>query len=284
MKPKVLAILCAAVAAAGISSLNAQQVTSGSVAHDDSGRPVFLHQHITAPTQQSIPAVAPTRSAASVAATGRAVTVVPSTFISKNPILDCGPGVVSQSNGGQVRAAWLFGIGLPVNFPNARQGIFLAKQLNTSDCSAGIADVTGISATNPLLLTELGFDVDSAQSAPNGYTGFDKPLHCASAPRITIILKDNSFFTFICSLGTHTRRSSLGGALVTWDTVRYGNVDAIYLGGPTKTFPGFGNAQIVFMQIEFDDGTDRGTGQTIIDNIDINGVLVSNNSAVTIPD
>jgi hypothetical protein len=77
----------------------------------------------------------------------------------------------------------------------------------------------------------------------------------------------------------------VGGAPpVTWDTVRFGDADAVYLGGPTKTFPGFNTAQVIFMQIEFDEGTDVGTGQSIIDNIDINGVLVGNNSAVTIND
>jgi hypothetical protein len=286
MKRKVLASLCAAVAAVGISSLNAQQVTSGSVAHDESGRPVFLHQHLTPPSEQSVPAVAPKRSAASIAAAGTLVKVVPEAFISKNPTVDCGPGFVSQSNGGQVQAAWASGIGLPVSASNARQGLFLSKQLKTSDCSAGIANVTGISMTNPIFLTELGFDVDSAKSAPNGYSSNDKPLHCGpGAPRITIILKDGSIFAFACFFGTHTRRNSVGGAPpVTWDTVRFGDADASYLGGPTKTFPGFNTALIMFMQIEFDEGTDQGTGQTIIDNIDINGFLIGSSGGVTIDD
>lgn len=144
--------------------------------------------------------------------------------------------------------------------------------------------MTGISPANPIFLTELGFDVDSAQSAPDGYSPIDKPLHCgAGAPRITIILQDNSVFAFACSFGTHTRRNSVGGAPpVTWDTIRFGDADASYLGGPSKTFPGFNTAQVVFMQIEFDEGTDQGTGQTIMDNIDINGVLIGSNAGVPI--
>lgn len=285
MKRKALATLCAAVAAVGISSLYAQQVTSGSVAHDQAGRPVFLHQHLTRPSQPSVPAVAFKRSAALIAApAGPVVKVVPEAFISKNPTVDCGPEVLSQSNGGQVQAAWAAGIGLPVSASNARQGLFLSKQLKTSDCSAGIANFTGISPASPIFLTELGFDVDSAQSAADAPFDIDNPLHCgAGAPRITIILQDNSIFAFACSYGTHTRRNSVGGAPpVTWNRVRFGDADASYLGGPTTTFPGFNTAQVISMQIEFDEGTDQGTGQTIIDNIDINGVLIGGPAGVTI--
>lgn len=286
MKRKALAIVCAAVAAAGSSSLYAQQVTSGSVAHEADGRPVFLHQHLTPPTRPSVPAVAPKRDTAALIAApaGPVVKVVPRAFISKNPAVDCGPGVLSQSNGGQVQAAWATAIGLPVNASNARQGLFLSKQLKTSDCSAGIADVTGISPANPIFLTELGFDVDSAKSAADAPSDIDNPLHCgAGAPRITISLQDGSIFAFACFFGTHTRRNSVGGAPpVTWDTVRFGDADASYLGGPTKIFPGFNTAQITFMQIEFDEGTDQGTGQTIMDNIDINGVLIGSSAGVTI--
>lgn len=125
MRRKAFASVCAAVAAFGISSLNAQQVTSGSVAHDTSGHPVFLHQHLTPPSQPSVPAVAVRRAttASVAAAAGPVVKVVPQPFVSKDPAKDCGPGFVSQSNGGQVQANWATGIGLPVSASNARQGL-----------------------------------------------------------------------------------------------------------------------------------------------------------------
>jgi hypothetical protein len=187
----------------------------------------------------------------------------------------CG-GPPSASNGGQVHSIWDLRIGLPQTAETSEWGLFLEKALPTADCSAALANITGISQGHPLLLTELGFDVDN-----NGAT----PLHCgAGAPRYNVVLTDGSTFFFGCTAGTHTNFIPSRGA--PWSRVRFSNADAFAASPsqPTAVWPGFGFALVAQIQIVMDEGIDVApdfSGQTILDNIDINGLLIGGPESVT---
>ena len=208
----------------------------------------------------------------------RVFKVVPQVFAATSPseaMNVCGTPP-SASNGGQVHSIWDLRIGLPQTAETSEWGLFLEKALPTADCSAALANITGISQKHPLILTELGFDVDN-----NGAT----PLHCgAGAPRYNVVLTDGSTFFFGCSAGTHTNFIPSRGA--PWSRVRFSNADAFAASPsqPTAVWPGFGFALVAQIQIVMDEGIDIGpdfSGQSILDNIDINALLIGGPESVT---
>jgi hypothetical protein len=65
----------------------------------------------------------------------------------------------------------------------------------------------------------------------------------------------------------------------TWTRVRFTDADAVYGGGPTLVWPGFGVAEAQAIHVVFDEGTDTplttGTpGLVRMDNLDVNGKLM----------
>jgi hypothetical protein len=130
--------------------------------------------------------------------------------------------------------------------------------------SAGAA----ISKVKNLVLTELGFD-------------YEVGGHCgAGAPRYNVTLTDGSVFFLGCSHGdvVGTMADSQGDV---WNRVRFADADAVYAGGPTAVWPGFGVAEVQAISVVFDEGTDTpglpaGTsaGLVRLDNLDVNGKLM----------
>jgi hypothetical protein len=188
--------------------------------------------------------------------------VHPTTFVGKAG--DCGTGYAAGSD--IVTSAWLRGLGLPDNGglnsnatdptdnPNKKDphsGLLLSKNGPLQDCSNAGANVTGV---NGITLTELGFDIR------NG-------THCGGgAPRFDVTATDGFHFVGNCAVGTVSPAPQDPTA---WSRVRFSPAQA-----SPPIAPG---AKIKSIAIVFDEGTNAGPGAglAVIDNIDINGVLVS---------
>jgi hypothetical protein len=204
----------------------------------------------------------------------RILRVAPAVFVDKTGTV-C--GTPSASNGGQVQSSWSRQIGLPQTAATARWGLFLEKALPTADCSAALANIKGVTAAHPLRLTELGFDVDS--NAPG-----DHPLHCgAGAPRFDVTLTTGETFFFGCAAGAAHGTPFTVGAGAPWSRIRFTDADAAPASAGS-VWPGFGVARVSNIQIVFDEGVDVGAGQTILDNIDINTLLLGSPSARELED
>jgi hypothetical protein len=185
----------------------------------------------------------------------------PSVFV--GTAADCGTTAGSNI----VTSAWLPGMGLPDNgssntAPSNKDphfGLLLSKNGKTTDCSAAQAEITG---ANGMLVTELGFD-------------FRNGGHCgAGSPRFNLVTSDNVFhFIGGCANGTQTPAPQDPAE---WTRVRFNP------SSPAQAFPPVApGARIKSLEIIVDEGTDttstqdpQGIGLSVLDNIDINGVLI----------
>jgi hypothetical protein len=151
-----------------------------------------------------------------------------------------------------------FGDGHPSSFPNKGQCLSYANNWNhnanwvlnlekNTSTSNNVAAGATIEFGGNITLTEFGFDY-------NGYCG-------AGAPRFNVYTTDGTYYFFGCSYGV---RTSLGNG---WTRVLFSNADAVP--ASATAFPGFGNAVVTRIEIVMDE-----QGQTTLDNIDVNGVLV----------
>lgn len=144
-----------------------------------------------------------------------------------------------------VVAAWLTHVGLP-DAGKSNHALFLQKDTETATNALAGAQIKWLKGKLVTDLTELGWDY------MNGG-------HCtANAPRFVITV-DAVEFTFGCSSGT---ASPAPDDPVNWTRVRF----------DLSTLPTTGTIEDA--KIIFDEGTDAGTGQIYLDNIDINGSLI----------
>ena len=144
-----------------------------------------------------------------------------------------------------VVSAWLTHVGLP-DAGKSNHALFLQKDSDTATNALAGAKIKWLNGKLVTDLTELGFDY------MNGG-------HCtANAPRFVITV-DAVDFTFGCSSGT---ASPAPDDPVNWTRVRF----------DLTSLPTTGTIEDA--QIIFDEGTDAGTGQIYLDNIDINGSLI----------
>ena len=187
---------------------------------------------------------------------------------------DCGTGYPAGSR--IVTAAWLSGMGLPDNGgqnsnpanptdnPNKKDrhsGLLLSKNGPTPDCSSSGARIRGISGMIVTATFELGFDYRNG-----GHCG-------AGAPRFNVTTTTGFSFAGGCANGV---QSSAPQDPLQWTRVR------IF---PTLAGQGFPpipvGSQIASISILYDEGTDtanndtQGVGLAVIDNIDINGELIT---------
>lgn len=174
-----------------------------------------------------------------------------------------------------VTSGWLGGMGLPddgtsLNSPNpsSRQdphlGLLLNKNGPTSDCSASGASIEGFKSGTPI--TELGFD-------------FRVGGHCgAGAPRFNVTTTAG-FLYFVggCANGTQTPAPQDPE----WMRVRFGQ-GQVFPQLPSNPPFVIGTTPVRSIEIIFDEGTDSssasdptGVGLAVIDNIDINGKLIT---------
>jgi hypothetical protein len=171
-----------------------------------------------------------------------------------------------------VTSAWLGGMGLPddgttANPGGARRdahmGLLLNKNGPTPDCSAAGATIKGFRAGD--FITELGFDYRDG-----GHCG-------AGAPRFNVTTTGGQlYFVGGCAAGTH----SPAPQDAEWTRVRFGAADFFRAGafGPFL----LGTTRVRSIDIVYDEGTDtpsesdlNGVGLAVLDNIDINGTLIT---------
>lgn len=173
-----------------------------------------------------------------------------------------------------VTAGWLGGMGLPDNgganspSPAAQQdphlGLLLNKNGATSDCAASGATIEGFRVGQPI--TELGFD-------------FRVGGHCgAGAPRFNVVTTAGfTYFVGGCASGVQTPAPQDAE----WIRVRFTSAALFF---PADGGPAFipGTTPVRSIDIVFDEGTDTpspsdptGVGLAVLDNIDINGTLIT---------
>jgi hypothetical protein len=138
---------------------------------------------------------------------------------------------------------------------NQNQGLLFAKNL-TSDNVAGFATTTVVHGAAPL---EFGYDIRNG-----GNCG-------AGAPRFDVVTNDNVTHFIGCNSPPPT--NATGGT--SWTRMRWGDMSTFT---PPPAFPAFlpGNT-IKVVEIVFDEGADTGptfSGDIIMDNIEVNGILV----------
>jgi len=195
----------------------------------------------------------------------KGLSAVPFTFV--GTAAECG---VAGSR--IVTAAWLGGMGLPDNggqngIPATRNdphsGLLLSKNGLTADCSSSGARIRGVEGMTVDTTFELGFD-----SRNGGHCG-------AGAPRFNVTWKLGTVdgFSFVggCANGVNTPAPQ---DPLQWTRSRF---------TAAQQFPPIPpGAKIVAISILFDEGTDTptvqdpmGVGLAVIDNIDINGTLIT---------
>jgi hypothetical protein len=178
---------------------------------------------------------------------------------------ECGNPYPAGSN--IVTSGWLEGMGLPDDGTTAnpdgkkddQDGLLLNKNGPTPNCSAAGAEIKEIKKGTPL--TELGFD-------------YRLGGHCgAGAPRFNVVTSaGNFYFVGGCQAGTHTGAPQ---DPTQWGRVRFTPAD--FFGSPPFTF----GTPVKSIDIVFDEGTDtanndtEGVGLAVLDNIDINGFLIT---------
>lgn len=208
------------------------------------------------------------------AADDNRLAAVPFTFV--GTAAGCGGPAGSQI----VTAAWLRGMGLPDNgglngAPDTRSdphfGLLLSKNGLTTDCSSSGARIQGVRGTTVGAGYHLGFD----------YRGGG---HCgAGAPRFNVTwrLGGADGFSFVGGCQNDSAPTPAPQD-AQWTRVRF------EVQNPAESFPVIpAGAEIVSISILFDEGTDstsaqdpNGIGLAVIDNIDINGALITRGSNV----
>ena len=173
-----------------------------------------------------------------------------------------------------VTSAWLGGMGLPDDgtSPNGASssatdphlGLLLNKNGPTTDCSAAGATIRGFRPGTPV--SELGFD-------------YRNGTHCgAGAPRFNITT--TAGFTYFAGCGDGTQTPAPQDP-AQWTRVRFSNAQ-IFPAAPTNPPFLLGTTQVRSLDIVYDEGTDtaspsdpQGVGLAVIDNIDVNGKLIT---------
>ena len=209
------------------------------------------------------------------AADDNRVTAVPFTFV--GTAADCAP---SPAGSQIVTAAWLAGMGLPDNgtslngAPGSANdphfGLLLSKNGLTADCSSSGARIRGAAGMTVNAGFHLGFDYRNG-----GHCG-------AGAPRFNVTWKlaGAQGFSFVGGCSNDSTPTPAPQDPVQWARVRF------EVQNPAESFPIIpAGAEIVSISILFDEGTDTptvqdpmGVGLAVIDNIDINGTLITRGS------
>jgi hypothetical protein len=184
-------------------------------------------------------------------------------FVFVGSAKDCG----GTAGSAIVTSAWLPGSGLPddgktlnPDSGDPHLGLLLSKNGPTANCSSAGATIT---ASEGLAVTELGFD-------------YRNGTHCgAGSPRFNLTTSDNvAHFVGGCANGTKTPSPQDPGE---WTRVRFTNI-------ASQIFPVLTTGTTIkSLSIIVDEGTDTtsvddplGVGLSVVDNIDINGTLITN--------
>jgi len=199
---------------------------------------------------------------------------VPFEFVGKAG--DCAPGYPAGSR--IVTARWLRGMGLPDNGgPNSNPsdptdnpnktsphfGLLLSKNGPSPDCSSSGARIKGVKGMVVGSSFELGFD-------------YRNGTHCgAGAPRFNVMATDGFHFVGGCANGTPTAAPQ---DPLEWTRVRFDTSNS------AQSFPPIAAGSVIqSISILYDEGTDatsspddpNGVGLSVLDDIDINGALIT---------
>lgn len=205
---------------------------------------------------------------------------VPSVFVGTAP--GCAP---SPPGSRIVTSAWLGGMGLPDNGgPNnnttaaarndRRSGLLLSKNGLTTDCSAAGAEITGVKGITVYAGFHLGFDYRNG-----GHCG-------AGAPRFNVVVTPPSgpdTFHFVGGCSNDTASTAAPQDPAEWTRVRFDTTSTT----ANQAFPPIPvGSRINSIGITFDEGTDtanndtQGVGLAVVDNIDINGTLITRGTGI----
>jgi hypothetical protein len=178
-----------------------------------------------------------------------------------------------------VTAAWLGGMGLPDNGgPNAttpndpHSGLLLSKNGPTVDCSAAGARITGVKGMTVDAAFQLGFEYRNG-----GHCGAGAPRFNVTAQN-SVTGTETSHFVGGCSNDSTPSASPQDPAQ--WTRVMF------QTSNPAESFPIIpAGSKIVSISILYDEGTDtatndtQGVGLAVIDNIYINGHVITSGPA-----
>jgi hypothetical protein len=184
-------------------------------------------------------------------------------FVFVGTAIDCGGPAGSNI----VTSAWLPGMGLPDDGKTLNPdtldphlGLLLSKNGPTANCSSAGVTITGVEG---MPVTELGFDYRFGS-------------HCgAGSPRFNLTTSDNVFHSVGCASGTKTPSPQ---DPTEWARIRF-TLPAQFVP------PVAAGATIKSLSILVDEGTDStsledafGIGLSVLDNIDVNGTLITQGS------
>jgi hypothetical protein len=167
----------------------------------------------------------------------------------------------NPQNPGAIKASWQQGEGLADGgSDDAHMAVNFEHKTNTIMNIGGGAHVTGVTG---ITLAELGYDARN-----DGFCG-------PGSPRFAVYTMDG-----ICHFFAINVNGVLGPTSPTpddpahWTRIRFRDEDAAPQHRGQPAWPGFGKVKIKAIDLVFDEGTDQGSGQTHLDNVDINGVLI----------
>jgi hypothetical protein len=220
----------------------------------------------------------------------RRLSAVPFAFVGTAE--DCNPFPAGSNI---VTAAWLGGMGLPDNGGpnttaadlatnpdkrNPHRGLLLSKNGPTPDCSAAGAEIRGVRGMMVTPTFELGYDYRNG-----GHCG-------AGAPRFNVsytLPNGTDGFSFVGGCSNDSTPTAAPQDPLQWSRVRFQTSD------PAESFPVIPpGSRIQSINLIFDEGTDiptlprpsgdlgnpAGIGLTVVDNIFINGRVISSGSGI----
>jgi len=213
---------------------------------------------------------------AAVADDNNQVQAVPFTFV--GTAAECSP---SPAGSRIVTAAWLGGMGLPDNgganatTPNdPHTGLLLSKNGPTADCSSSGARITGVKGMTVDANFQLGFEYRNG-----GHCG-------AGAPRFNVMVQNSATgtdtFHFVGGCSNDQTPTQAPQDPGQWTRVMF------QTSNPGESFPAIPvGSKIISISILYDEGTDTatsdslGVGLAVIDNIYINGHIITSGPAGT---
>jgi hypothetical protein len=209
----------------------------------------------------------------------RGLRAVPVVFVGTAP--ECAP---SPPGSNIVTSAWLRGMGLPDNGSSnvtslnpanrdPHRGLLLSKNGETTDCSSALARILGVVGMLVTADFHLGFDYRNG-----GHCG-------AGAPRFNVEYRrpdGTDGFSFVGGCANDKTPTSAPQDPAQWTRVRFMTSD------PTESFPIIPpGSRIRRITLIVDEGTDsdslqdpQGVGLSVVDNIDINGRLITRGTGV----
>jgi hypothetical protein len=174
------------------------------------------------------------------------------------------PWIYDPDNLGDVVSAWVNKIGLPDHPEHQNKngkdkgpthGLWLTK-----DAGTAANEASGASIKFQGTLTELGFDFRNGS-----HDG-------AGAPRFNVYTTSPThvYYFYGSASGAHSPVPDESG----WTRVRFVAADGFPSDG-ASFITNFNQITVTSIEIVFDEGTDQGTGFALLDNIDVNGDLIT---------